>query len=62
MCSLGELIKPGNVKCVLNEGMPLHRRPYEKGRLIINFTVSAILSFLPSEKGHLLLLLGLIYR
>ncbi|XP_041946898.1 dnaJ homolog subfamily A member 1 isoform X1 [Alosa sapidissima] len=35
----GELIKPGDIKCVLNEGMPLHRRPFEKGRLIIHFTV-----------------------
>ncbi|XP_035280566.1 dnaJ homolog subfamily A member 1-like [Anguilla anguilla] len=35
----GELIKPGTKKCVLNEGMPLYRRPFEKGRLIIVFTV-----------------------
>ncbi|KAK5866159.1 hypothetical protein PBY51_020369 [Eleginops maclovinus] len=35
----GELIKPGDTKCVLNEGMPMYRRPFEKGRLIINFTV-----------------------
>lgn len=36
----GELIKPGDTKCVLNEGMPIHRRPFEKGRLIINFSVN----------------------
>ena len=35
----GELIKPGDKKCVLNEGMPIHRRPFEKGRLIILFSV-----------------------
>ncbi|KAK1886550.1 DnaJ like subfamily A member 1 [Dissostichus eleginoides] len=35
----GELIKPGDTKCVVNEGMPMYRRPFEKGRLIINFTV-----------------------
>ncbi|XP_042560480.1 dnaJ homolog subfamily A member 1 [Clupea harengus] len=35
----GELIKPGDTKCVMNEGMPLYRRPFEKGRLVINFTV-----------------------
>ncbi|KAM6972701.1 dnaJ homolog subfamily A member 1 [Aplochiton taeniatus] len=35
----GELIKPGDKKCVLNEGMPMHRRPFEKGRLVINFNV-----------------------
>ncbi|KAF3852050.1 hypothetical protein F7725_005405 [Dissostichus mawsoni] len=34
----GELIKPGDTKCVVNEGMPMYRRPFEKGRLIINFT------------------------
>ncbi|KAL7405188.1 hypothetical protein ABVT39_024973 [Epinephelus coioides] len=35
----GELIKPGDTKCVLNEGMPMYRRPFEKGRLIIHFSV-----------------------
>ncbi|KAM9856828.1 dnaJ homolog subfamily A member 1 isoform 1-T2 [Aulostomus maculatus] len=35
----GELIKPGDTKCVWNEGMPMHRRPFEKGHLIINFSV-----------------------
>lgn len=33
------MIKPGDTKCVLNEGMPMHRRPFEKGRLIIHFSV-----------------------
>uniref|UniRef100_A0A672NLJ0 DnaJ homolog subfamily A member 1-like n=1 Tax=Sinocyclocheilus grahami TaxID=75366 RepID=A0A672NLJ0_SINGR len=35
----GELIRPGDKKCVLNEGMPMHRRPFEKGKLIILFSV-----------------------
>ncbi|KAJ8339812.1 hypothetical protein SKAU_G00344450 [Synaphobranchus kaupii] len=35
----GELIRPGDRKCVMNEGMPMHRRPFEKGRLIILFSV-----------------------
>jgi len=35
----GEIIKPNDVKCVLNEGMPMYRNPYEKGRLIIQFSV-----------------------
>ncbi|KAA8594777.1 hypothetical protein FQN60_011912 [Etheostoma spectabile] len=35
----GELIKPGDTKCILNEGMPMYRRPFEKGRLIIHFSV-----------------------
>ncbi|KAJ8385270.1 hypothetical protein AAFF_G00191470 [Aldrovandia affinis] len=35
----GEPIRPGSRKCIINEGMPLHRQPFEKGRLIIVFTV-----------------------
>ncbi|KAK2113342.1 mitochondrial protein import protein MAS5 [Saguinus oedipus] len=31
----GQIVKHGDIKCVLNEGMPIYRRPYEKGRLII---------------------------
>jgi len=35
----GEVVTPGDVKCIMNEGMPIHKRPYEKGRLIIRFNV-----------------------
>jgi len=35
----GEVIKPNDIKCVLNEGMPMYKNPFEKGRLIINFNV-----------------------
>lgn len=35
----GELIKPNSIKCVLNEGMPMYKNPFEKGRLIITFDV-----------------------
>ena len=35
----GQVVTPGDVKCVMGEGMPMHKRPYEKGRLIIRFTV-----------------------
>eukprot|EP00062_Callorhinchus_milii_P012510 gi/632959630/ref/XP_007895735.1/ PREDICTED: dnaJ homolog subfamily A member 1-like [Callorhinchus milii] len=35
----GEVIRPGDVKCILNEGMPLHRNPFERGLLIIQFQV-----------------------
>jgi len=35
----GDIIKPNDVKCVMNEGMPMHKNPYEKGRLIISFYV-----------------------
>ena len=37
---LGQIVKHGDIKCVLNEGMPIYRRPYEQGRLIIEFKVS----------------------
>lgn len=35
----GEIIKPNSIKCVLNEGMPMYKNPFEKGRLIITFDV-----------------------
>jgi len=35
----GEVIKPSDVKCIMNEGMPIHRNPCEKGRLVIQFSV-----------------------
>lgn len=39
-CIPGEVIKHGDVKCVLNEGMPEYKNPFEKGRLIIQFFVT----------------------
>lgn len=36
---VGDIIKPRDVKCVLNEGMPVLRDPYSKGRLIVQFNV-----------------------
>lgn len=36
----GQVVTPGDIKCVMGEGMPIHKRPYEKGRLIIRFTVA----------------------
>lgn len=35
----GEVVKPGEIKCVMNEGMPINRSPHEKGKLIIQFNV-----------------------
>jgi DnaJ family protein A protein 1 len=32
-------VKNGDIKCVYSEGMPTYRNPFEKGRLIIQFTV-----------------------
>lgn len=36
----GEVTKHGEVKCVLNEGMPMYKNPFEKGQLIIQFLVN----------------------
>nr|XP_039274580.1 dnaJ homolog subfamily A member 1-like [Styela clava] len=36
----GEVIKFNDIKCVMGEGMPVYRDPYQKGRLIIQFSVS----------------------
>ncbi|XP_055332893.1 dnaJ homolog subfamily A member 1-like [Paramacrobiotus metropolitanus] len=35
----GHVIKYGDVKYIANEGMPIYRNPFEKGRLIVNFLV-----------------------
>ncbi|NXF96559.1 DNJA1 protein, partial [Eubucco bourcierii] len=51
----GQVIKHGAIKCVLNEGMPIYRRPYEKGPLIIEFRVKFPENgFLSSDKLSLL--------
>ncbi|XP_037029908.1 dnaJ homolog subfamily A member 1-like [Bradysia coprophila] len=35
----GQVIKTGDIKCVMGEGMPQYKNPFEKGRLILNFEV-----------------------
>jgi DnaJ family protein A protein 2 len=35
----GEIVRPGDVKGVPNEGMPQHGNPFEKGKLLIRFKV-----------------------
>lgn len=35
----GEVIKHGDVKCILGEGMPTYKNPFEKGKLVIQFFV-----------------------
>ena len=35
----GEVIKPDSWKCINEEGMPVHGRPFEKGNLYIRFAV-----------------------
>jgi len=36
---IGDVIKPGQVKMLENEGMPTHRNPFEKGHLYIKFEI-----------------------
>ena len=33
------LLSAGEMKCVRDEGMPRYKNPYEKGQLIITFSV-----------------------
>ncbi|KAK3795936.1 hypothetical protein RRG08_018319 [Elysia crispata] len=35
----GDVVKNDDIKCVMGEGMPVYRDPFEKGRLIIQFAV-----------------------
>lgn len=35
----GEVTKHGDVKCIMNEGMPHYKNCFEKGRLIVQFLV-----------------------
>ncbi|XP_037691218.1 dnaJ homolog subfamily A member 1-like [Choloepus didactylus] len=36
----GQIVKHGDIQCVLNEGFPIYHRPEEKGHLIIKFKVN----------------------
>ncbi|EHB14681.1 DnaJ-like protein subfamily A member 1 [Heterocephalus glaber] len=40
ICDKCQIVKHGDIKCVLNEGMPIYRRPFGKGCLIIEFKVN----------------------
>jgi len=35
----GDVIKPGDVRVIPKEGMPIHKRPFEKGNLYVKFDV-----------------------
>jgi len=35
----GDIVKPDDVRLIENEGMPQHKRPFEKGNLYIHFTI-----------------------
>lgn len=37
--SAGEVIKHGEMKVIMSEGMPRHKHPDERGDLVINFKV-----------------------
>ncbi|XP_055049154.1 dnaJ homolog subfamily A member 4 [Misgurnus anguillicaudatus] len=37
--SPGNVIRPNDLKCIYNEGMPLYKEPYEKGLLIVKFEI-----------------------
>uniref|UniRef100_A0A4W5LJG1 DnaJ heat shock protein family (Hsp40) member A4 n=1 Tax=Hucho hucho TaxID=62062 RepID=A0A4W5LJG1_9TELE len=38
----GKVVKANDVRCVRNEGMPIHKDPYDRGQLIIQFQVSKL--------------------
>jgi len=51
----GEVIKHEDIKCVMGEGMPMYRDPFEKGRLIIQFGVTFPRNnFLPAKSMDIL--------
>lgn len=35
----GEIIKNGDIKCILNEGMPRYKNPFDAGKMILQFMV-----------------------
>ncbi|KAF3829747.1 hypothetical protein GH733_001698 [Mirounga leonina] len=41
---MGQTVKHGDIKCVLDEGMLIYHRPYEKSRLIIELKMNDSLS------------------
>ncbi|OAD57368.1 DnaJ like protein subfamily A member 1 [Eufriesea mexicana] len=36
----GTVVKHGDLKCILNEGMPIHKDPFTHGKLVIQFIVN----------------------
>lgn len=36
---IGQIIAPGSSRCILKEGMPIYKNPFEKGNLYIKFDV-----------------------
>ena len=51
----GEIIRPNELKCVMDEGMPTYKSPFEKGRLVIHFNIKFPEdNWLDPKKLHLL--------
>ncbi|XP_077993568.1 dnaJ homolog subfamily A member 1-like [Glandiceps talaboti] len=47
----GEVIKFGDIRCIMGEGMPIYKSPFDKGRIIIQFSVNfPEENFLPQDK------------
>jgi DnaJ family protein A protein 1 len=44
----GQVVKDGDIKCIPGEGMPVHKDPFTKGRLIIQFRVNIPMTIDPS--------------
>ena len=50
-CIVGCVVKHGDCRMIIDEGMPRYRSPYEKGRLIFQFMVDfPDDNFLPADK------------
>jgi DnaJ family protein A protein 2 len=52
------IIRPGDVKAVMNEGMPQKSNPYVKGNLYIELDVQFPDSLTPAKRAELLRVLG----
>lgn len=44
----GEVIKHGDIRCIYNEGMPNLKDPFEKGRMVVQFSVQFPTTLPPS--------------
>jgi DnaJ-class molecular chaperone len=58
----GTVIKQAEIKMVAGEGMPVHRDPFNKGRLIIIFNITYPEKLEPSQAKKLLALLPKVQR
>jgi len=58
VASPGEIIRPGQVKCIEEEGMPVHGQPSIKGNLYVQFEVQYPDSISPAQQANLQSLFG----